>query len=219
MTRLPEDLERLLHDLRGPLNALAMHAEVLKRAVGEDPASATSVRTIQQEAERLADLLGAAMRVVALERSETRQVSLRAILDEAMAEPALKSVVVHEGPWPEVVCDPPLLVHAVRELLRNAVEATAVAGPDTPAPEVSVEPGDGTVAVVVRDYGAGLRSTNPKIVIRLRTTTKPGHQGVGLVSAERVARLHGGTLTFEAPGRGARVRLLVPLGDRQTPRP
>lgn len=32
MTRLPEDLDRLLHDLRGPLNALAMHAEVVTRA-------------------------------------------------------------------------------------------------------------------------------------------------------------------------------------------
>jgi signal transduction histidine kinase len=211
MSRLPEDLERLLHDLRGPLNALAMHAEVLKRSAAGDPTAAASARTIQQEAERLADMLGAAMSVIALERAETTRLNLRAVVEQACAEAGLKDLVLAEGAWPDVLGDRPLLVLAVMHLLRNALEATAAAGTATPPPEVSVEPGRGEmVGLVVRDYGAGLRSTNPKVLIRLRASGKPGHQGLGLVTVERIARLHGGTVRFEAPGTGARVTLLVP---------
>jgi sensor histidine kinase regulating citrate/malate metabolism len=66
----------------------------------------------------------------------------------------------------------------------------------------------------VRDHGSGLRSTNPKVIIRLRSSGKPGHQGVGLLRVERIARLHGGSVRFEAPGPGARVTLLVPKVER-----
>jgi two-component system OmpR family sensor kinase len=213
-SRLPEDLERLLHDLRGPLNALGMHAEVLKRSVG-DPADADSVRTIQQEVERLADMLGAAMHVIALQRGETRRVNLRALVEQAVEDQRLKDVVVAGGPWPDVVADTALLTRAIGNLLANAVEATHAAGPGTRPPEVSTAPEpNGGVALVVRDFGAGFRSTNPKLLIRLRASTKPGHQGLGLVTADRIARLHGGSLRFSAPGGGAQTTLVLPPPSR-----
>lgn len=210
MARLPEDLERLLHDLRGPLNALAMHAEVLKRVAAEDPAASASVRTIQQETDRLSDMLVSAMGIVALERTESAAVNLRAAVQEAISELGAKDVGVADEAFPTVTADRRLLTLALTALIRNAVEATVAAGPGTPPPEITVAPGrDGRVGVVVRDYGAGLRSTNPKVLIRLQSSTKPGHRGLGLIAAERIARLHGGTLGFEAPGQGAQVTLLV----------
>jgi signal transduction histidine kinase len=211
-SRLPEDLERLLHDLRGPLNALSMHAEVLKRSVANDAAAAASVRTIQQEAERLADMLGAAIAIVALEPGERARVNLREIAAQALAEDNVKDVTLSDGAWPDVVGDRRLLVLAVTHLVRNAVEATGAAGPGTPPPELSAAATErGLAGVTVRDHGQGLRSTNPKVIIRLRASTKPGHRGVGLVTVERIARLLGGNLKFEAAGPGARVTLLVPV--------
>ncbi|MBI2216971.1 MAG: hypothetical protein HYU51_06695 [Candidatus Rokubacteria bacterium] len=214
MSRLPEDLDRILHDLRGPLNALAMHAEVLKRAVRE-PAEAESVRMIQQEIERLAEMLAAAMHVVAIERRESLRVSLRAVVERAVADARLTDVVLAaRDEWPDVVGDPTLLTRATAELLRNAIDATQAAGQGTPPPEVSAqrEP-DGMAALVVRDHGAGFRSTNPKVLVRLRPSARPGHQGVGLVTAERIARLHGGRLRFTAPGAGAQATLLIPAAE------
>jgi signal transduction histidine kinase len=210
MSRLPEDLERLLHDLRGPLNALAMHAEVLKRAIGADDPAAASVRTIQQESERLAAMLVSAMRVVALERTESARIDLRSVVKDAMTEASVNAVLVADGDWADVVGDRRLLTIAVTHLLRNAGEATAAAGAGTPPPEVSVQRKSGTASLVVRDYGAGLRSTNPKVLIRLHASPKPGHEGIGLVTVERVARLHGGSLGFDAAGPGARVTLHLP---------
>ena len=54
---LPADLERLLHDLRGPLNSAVMHLEVVKRAGVDDPLAKQSLETIGQELVRLARML------------------------------------------------------------------------------------------------------------------------------------------------------------------
>jgi signal transduction histidine kinase len=208
---LPDDLERLLHDLRGPLNALAMHAEVLKRAVTDDAIAALSVRTVQHETERLADMLLAAMSVIALERGETRVVNLKTIVERAIAEHGFKDVRICDGAWPDVCGDPRLLELAVGHLVANAVEATAAAGAETPRPAVSGERRGGMAWLIVRDHGIGLRSTNPKVLIRLRASKKPGHAGLGLVTVERIARLHGGSLRFESPDTGARVLLALSM--------
>jgi len=75
---------------------------------------------------------------------------------------------------------------------------------------VRVTEADGQAVLVVRDRGPGLRTTNPKLLIHLLHSTKPGHPGLGLVIVERVARLHAGTLEFESLRDGARVTLRLP---------
>jgi signal transduction histidine kinase len=198
-----EDLDRILHDLRGPLNSVAMHLEVLKRAVAEDREALASVAVIQQELSRLAAMLPKAFSVIALERGDVKRVGLRALVQRAIDEHELSPVEVREGPWPEVIGDADLLVVAIAHLVRNAVTATREAGrTDRPAC-VSVElEGRAAVTLIVRDWGRGFKSANPKVLIRLG--------GVGLITVERVARLHGGRLHFATPGDGAEVRLTLP---------
>ena len=204
--RLPAELARLLHDLRGPLNSAVMHLEVLKRTVSDDPSSAESLRTVLQQLVRLSEMLPAAFGVAALEAGRRTRVSLRAVVEQARRDPALQGVRLVDEPWPDVRADPALLALGVAELLRNAVEATAAGARP---PEVSARIDEG-VAVIVRDWGTGLPTANPKLLIRLLHSTKAGHRGVGLMTAERVARLHGGTLAFELLPDGARVALQLP---------
>ena len=78
---------------------------------------------------------------------------------------------------------------------------------------------DGEVALSVRDHGTGLRTTNPKLLIRLLHSTKPGHHGLGLITVERVARLHGGRVDFESLSPGARVTLRLPVAGSRGPQP
>jgi signal transduction histidine kinase len=198
-----DDLDRILHDLRGPLNSVVMHLEVLKRALAGEPDALASVVTIQHELSRLATLLPAAFEVLALERDSVERVSLRALVSRAIDEHGLSTVEVQDGSWPDVNGDPALLALAIAHLLKNALAATRAAGRADRPPRVGVETGrPGAVTLVVRDWGTGLRSTNPKVLIRLA--------GVGLLTVERVARLHGGHLSFAAPGNGAEVRLTLP---------
>jgi len=205
---LPTELARLLHDLRGPLNSAVMHLEVLKRTVAGDPTADASLRTMLQQLVRLSDMLPAAVGVAALEPRHWRTHDLRALVERARDAGGHASVRLTGGPWPQVSGDEALLVRAILELIANAIEATPNGAPP---PEVTAITGaDGEVALSVRDHGTGLRTTNPKLLIRLLHSSKPGHHGLGLITVERVARLHGGRIDFESVSPGARVTLRLP---------
>jgi signal transduction histidine kinase len=204
---LPLDLDRLLHDLRGPLNAAVMHLEVLKRLGADDATLRSSVQSIQQEIERLTAMLPVAFAICAVEKAPPRRVLLRAAVESAIDEPMRKRVAVDPGPWPELEGDEPLLVMAIRHLIANALEA----GGDDAAVHVSVEPADDDkIAVVVRDAGSGFKTRNPNAIVRLMASTKGGHVGIELIVAQRIARLHGGALSFgTSPEGGGVVRLVL----------
>jgi two-component system sensor histidine kinase CreC len=204
---LPGELARLLHDLRGPLNSAGIHLEVLKRAVADDPVAADSLRTIVQQLARIAAMLPDALTVAAIEVGPLRPISLREVAAQA-AEPYGPDVVLEEGEWPSVLGDEAALVLALGEVIGNAVEATKEGALP---PRVTASRAKGEAMVSVRDRGEGLRTTNPKLLVRLGHSAKPGHRGYGLLIAERVARLHGGRLTFESSPEGATVSLVLPL--------
>jgi signal transduction histidine kinase len=209
------DLALLLHDLRGPLNAALMHAQVLARLLDADPNATDIVATLRRQLERLAEMLPHAVELAGLQLGEVGPVDLRDVADRAIREHGLQGVRLAEGAWPRIRADQRLLAAAIAHLVRNALEASAQAGSRRP-PEVSAEgPLGGRVTVRVRDWGPGLPTANPKALIRLLASSKPGHRGIGLVTAERIARLHGGALAFESTGDGAEVRLTVPAAGRE----
>jgi signal transduction histidine kinase len=212
MGALPGDLDRLLHDLRGPLNAATMHLEVLKRTGLADPTGLASLEAIRQELTRLGALLPAVFGIMAVECGERGRVDLEEVVRRTLAEPGLGAVTVAAGPWPPVYADARLLALAVGHLAHNALTATAAAGPGRPAPEVSARAaGPGQVMLVVRDWGAGLRTTNARALIRLAISPVTGRPAVGLATVERIARLHGGALEFRSPADGgAEVSLTLP---------
>jgi signal transduction histidine kinase len=203
---LPADLGRLLHDLRGPLNSLAMHVEVVKRVVGDDPIAEDSLRTVLEQLGRLTEMLPAAFAVASLELRSWTPVDLGAVVTTA-AQKAGGPVTIADGSWPSVMGDAELLTVAIAELLRNAVEATTV-GASPPRVSATLEGAE--VILEIRDSGPGVRTTDTRLLIRLLQSTKPGHRGLGLVTVERIARLHGGTLRFAAPGEGTVVTLALP---------
>ena len=203
---LPTDLARLLHDVRGPLNSLTMHLQVLKRSVADDAVAADSLRTVQEQIARLADMLPAAFAIAALEPGPLGRVDLGSVI-EAARDQAGGSVTLANTSWPAVTGDEALLTLAFGHLLRNAVEATPAG---RPWPMVSAKAVGAETLVEVRDWGTGLKATDPKLVIKLMHSTKSNRRGVGLATVDRIARLHNGKLAFESPGDGTAVTLALP---------
>lgn len=209
---LPVDLDRLLHDLRGPLNGVVLHLQALKRLVGDDATAQSSLQSIQKELERLTAMLPVAFGVCALELGPTKRLLLRSIVESATDEATRKRVRVEPGAWPEVDGDERLLVLAMRQLLANALEA----GGEDREVHVAVETGDAdTVAIVIHDAGSGFKTRNPNAAVRLMASTKQGHLGIGLLIAQRIARLHGGGLSIgTAPEGGGVVRFALAASPR-----
>jgi signal transduction histidine kinase len=207
---LPADLARLLHDLRGPLNSLTVHAQLIKGHVAEDATADRSARILIEQLGRLSSMLTEAFAVAALELGPVRPVELGTVVEAARGQVGA-AVTVAEPPWPTVTGDAALLSQAIANLLRNAIESSD----GRRAPQISAAVEGGQTLVRVRDWGSGLRATDPKVVIRAWHSTKPGRPGLGLVTTERIVRLHGGTLRFESPADGGTlVTLVLP-----TPRP
>jgi two-component system sensor histidine kinase CpxA len=110
-----------------------------------------------------------------------------------------------------------LLRSAIENVLRNAIRYTA---PGTTV-EVSVgcEPNNGSPAAVirVRDRGPGVPQPELSNIFRAfyrvadARDRQSGGVGLGLAIAERVARLHGGTIrALNAEGGGLQVELTIP---------
>jgi signal transduction histidine kinase len=209
---LPGELDRINHDLRGPLNAALINMQVLKSICGGSDDARRSLDAVERQLRHLLQMIELALSVVSLERERDEPVDLRAVVEQVVREHAAGRVSVLGESWPDVRGDRALIALAVEHLVRNAIEATDAAGPGKPRPQVTLVT-DGKMAVLkIRDRGVGFANTNPRAVIRLAASTKRGGEGTGLLTVERIARLHGGTLAFESrAGGGTDVHLSLPL--------
>jgi signal transduction histidine kinase len=86
------------------------------------------------------------------------------------------------------------IVLAVQCLLDNAVEATEPRGQI----KVDVEEEDGEACLRISDSGPGIDAERRESVLAQFVGDKPGHAGLGLNIAARLAGLHGGRLMLGA---------------------
>jgi CheY-like chemotaxis protein len=91
-------------------------------------------------------------------------------------------------------------------LLENAAEAAA-----SGAVQVCVASVDDQCQIRVVDRGPGI-SDSARSLERFETT-KPGHLGLGLCMAQRIAARHGGKLSISSAESGAEVCLTLPLAE------
>jgi C4-dicarboxylate-specific signal transduction histidine kinase len=72
--------------------------------------------------------------------------------------------------------------------------------------------GDGTVCVIVRDYGAGISEEMRDRVFDPFFTTKNEGLGMGLAIARSILESHGGTIAGKnADGAGAQFEFVLPV--------
>ncbi|MET0342263.1 MAG: HAMP domain-containing sensor histidine kinase [Polyangiales bacterium] len=207
------------HELRTPLTKILGELDLAaERASGED-------RVMLQRARRVADrLAGLVERLLILARLETphalEALALRDLLDEAVdalpteAHPRVHVACDEPGPW--LRGDRPLLVTLLGNALENALKFSS--GPVT----VTLAGEGGEVLVAVSDEGAGVPESERARVFspfyRTRASRAggvPGH-GIGLALIAHVVALHGGTVRFAAPERGARLEVRLPRIDPPT---
>ncbi len=201
------------HAINNPLAALMgrlqMRIERLSPPDAEDEALLKLARRIDRTVAGMLELSNRS----ALHPTETRLVS---ILEEALksvrvaAKEAGVKFESYADPRAETVfADPVLLTRALQVLLANAVDALPNGG--TVRIEAEEVRQAGALLLRVQDPGSGMNPEIAELATEPFFTTKPGHTGLGMTLAQRIATAHGGRLRVKsAEHMGTVVTLELP---------
>jgi two-component system phosphate regulon sensor histidine kinase PhoR len=215
------------HDLRTPLSALLLQAQMLQRALQPEDRHAKRVATIIANGERLATMIRDLVEVVRLEAGQFQlawkpiQVhSFISELSERLAQtlPTERLRLSCEPHLPSVPADPDRLERMLVHLLSNALkysDASAEVGVHTCG-------SDGFVAIAVTDHGVGIsRQELPRVFERRSRSQSHGRQeslGLGLYITSLLVRAHGGRIEVESElGKGSVFRIHLPVDNRAAP--
>jgi signal transduction histidine kinase len=224
--RLAMATRTLAHEVRGPLNNLAVNLELLRQ--GQPSASAPTPLGQQQE-RSLAVAETTIRQVEQLVRDfsdyaapltmERRPVELSALLASALeatgAQCAAQRIRLQQdlprGPW-LVQGDEVRLREIFDNLLRNAVEAQ----PNGGVIEVNGRLDGAKLTVDIKDGGPGVPPERRSTLFDFGGSTKPGGSGIGLPLSQIIAEAHGGSLEYvtqDGKHRGAIFRFVLPLHE------
>jgi PAS domain S-box-containing protein len=221
----------IAHDLRAPLRGVDGFSHLLLEEYGDklDEEGRQYLQRVRAGASRLGELIDALLALSQLSRGELRfaRVNLTAIATEIagalIAQDPNRRVEFEVAPRLLAVGDPGLLRTLLASLLENAWKFTS----NTPNARITVGHGTegGTSIFFVRDNGAGFDPTySSKLFMPFQRLHAPGEfegHGVGLATAQRIVKRHGGRLWAEGKvGEGATFSFtLANAGSSRDPRP
>jgi two-component system sensor histidine kinase HydH len=200
-------LNSLAHEIRNPLNALAVNLNLLAREIGEGPGAAKLAAALK-EIRRLDDLLTAFLRFARPKEAKPRELNLGRLLRELetfIAPVAAKDgVTLDFSEIADVVVrtDGDLLKQALLNVLLNSFEA----GAGRVAVSAVTEGDD--VVISVRDDGPGF--AEPSRAFAAFYSTKAEGSGLGLATSRALAASLGGKLSLGQPPAGAEIVLTIP---------
>lgn len=223
LERLKQDYVSLIsHDLRNPLSAILIMAEVLQNRPEQQCSgdSAGYLHSIQCEAERMdamiRDLLESARLEsggVGLRRAPTDLLGLVTVLRERIGRDSARVHVRtdREGAISHVPADSARLERVIMNLVTNALKYSAPGSPVT----IRVEPAPGEVRVSVADQGCGIASGDlPHVFDRFFRVTRSDHTegvGLGLYISRMIVQEHGGRIWAESVvGEGSTFTFTLP---------
>jgi two-component system sensor histidine kinase HydH len=196
----------IAHEVRNPLASLKGHAQLLARALGDDPRRAKA-ELVVREAVRLEALATDLLDFASLRSVERRVADPAAVLRESAeaVDPERIELRLEQAPasWP---LDPERMRQALVNVLRNAVQASPA---DEPVEAAVFAAGDELV-FEVRDHGQGIPPGDEERIFEPFYTRKVRGSGLGLAIARRIAAQQGGTVAAtNAPAGGAVFRVSI----------
>ncbi len=220
-----EALGAVAHELRGPLNLIRLHAQLLQdaapgaRGAGVVGALDEIGRASERASRLLQDLLdvrrvdGGAL-TIERTRLDPKPFVLEAIRSHRAPAAAASVVIVgqFEGSLPPLWADRDRLLQALENLVSNALKFTPPGGRVT----LGVSARDGEALFRVSDTGEGIDAASlPRVFERFwqgRPADRRG-AGLGLPICKAIVEAHGGRIWAESePGVGTTFSFTVPLG-------
>lgn len=212
LTHLISDRTRMLaalgHDLRSPITALRVRAEM----VDDDETRERMAATLDEMQEMVEATLAYARGVTAEE--PTQSVDLAPFLSELAAEVSETGATVRLETAPSVTL--PLRRTPIRRALRNILENAQRYGGGA---SVRLSIDGSLVRITVSDDGPGIapeaieRVFDPYVRLESSRSRETGGTGLGLSIARSILRAHGGDVTLmNRPEGGLDAVIVLPIG-------
>ena len=214
LSALGELTSGVAHEIKNPLNAMVLHAELLRESIGEGD-DGRHVEVIEREIRRLEQVVDGFLKFTRPEVLKLGPVRLESVIDEVLGLLAgvvnLGRVEIHRrfaGDLPPILGDADLLRQLFLNLALNACEAM----PEGGHLDIEGARSDGErIAITFRDDGCGIPAEVLPKVFKLFCTTKVKGSGVGLSVVYRIVHLHGGEIGVDShEGKGTAFRVLLP---------
>ncbi len=212
------------HELRSPLARLNVALDLGRQRKGDDPA----FEQMEEDIRILDELIGRLLTIAKLDMSAPQVPMMDLDLADVLSQVARdaefeskepKGVIRLTSAEKCIVRGNAELLHsAIENVIRNAIRYTD----SGTSVEVRMEPESSAsgakIRLVVRDHGPGVPESELKNIfqpfyrIADARDRKSGGTGLGLAIADRVVRIHGGTIRAEnAAPRGLSVEIVLPV--------
>lgn len=213
--RKDEFLSLLSHELRSPLSATAMAAQMLQRNTSDAGQAAKLGELIARQASHMSrlveDLLDVSRIGMGLITIEKTPVDMREVVNIAVEQltPAMRrkkhnvDIIVPQNPC-FVDGDQARLIQVIGNLLANAIRYTPDGGEIT----VTLQAHQTTLSVEVRDNGAGISAAllphlfDMYVQAERSSSRREGGLGLGLALVKSLVEIHHGTVFAASDGEG-----------------
>jgi two-component system sensor histidine kinase HydH len=222
VTEMAELAGGLAHELRNPLSTIIIQLKLLSEDLKDPSVDQENMRrrallkvdTVRREVERLEDVFEEFLCLTGPCRLRLDEVDVSTIVRRLaeFIEPAARQAgiriecVVPPEPVLQPV-DERLIGQALLNLVVNAQQAMPGGG----LVRLDLQDEPETIVLSVADTGVGIPPKDRDKIFRPFYSTKPRGTGLGLSITRRIARKHGGELTFETEaGMGTTFTLRLP---------
>jgi signal transduction histidine kinase len=215
----------IAHEVKNPLAGIEVMAGLLRRKMPDVPEAQTVLSDIINEAKMANAIVQEVLEFVRPIRLQVERTCLVEAVRAAVQLADLKAVrgtvevEIEVAPdLPQIQGDSQQLTQLFTNLLANAYEAMGGRGHITvTASAVRMDDGlEGRDAVLVEfaDDGPGMPQDVADRVFEPFFTTKPQGSGLGLSIVRKIVDAHDGQIDLHtAPGRGARIRVTLPVAS------
>jgi signal transduction histidine kinase len=222
-------LDRLLHDLKQPLNLVRVTAQDVRIDLRKERLDLQSLPKSMRDIEEGIDTVVRRvdqLRIFLRGDSEADVVSAadpNAVCHtvaerarSAFADVAVAEVLQPHLPW--VPIGPSALEQALWELLDNGVRAARQQVKQRPEVTLSTARRDAQTVIAVTDNGGGIAESMGARIFEPFLTSEPRHAGMGLALALAIVQRAGGQLTLVGPTPDGTVfEILLPTSSVPTP--
>lgn len=226
-----EFLSMLSHELRGPLSAAAMAAQLIRKNAAATPQTVGMSELISRQIGHMNRLVEDLLDVSRISRGLISIVKTRADLREVVGAAIEQIMPAAERKDQQVdvqlpaiacmvECDATRLVQVVGNLLGNAIRYTGQGGRIV----LTLEEREATCTLRVADNGQGIAAELLPYLFDLYMQAEPsserqyGGLGLGLALVKSLVELHGGTVqaASDGAGLGSTFDVVLPLAQPRT---